>query len=91
MSQDEKTAAAALQFTSETWGLQWAFLDRIFRKDTTLIKWDAAEMTPSEMENLVSLGWNASNWDNVAAPAQGVAAPWEALTTEQRACEPQRP
>jgi len=91
MSHDQKKAAADLHFTSETWGLQWAFLDRIFRKDTSLIKWDVKEMTSSEKKHLASLGWNASNWDDAAAPAQGVAAPWEALSAEQRACEPRRP
>lgn len=90
---DQKDAAAKLGFTAETWGRQWALLERIFHSTANLLTWD--ELSGAEKDAVVSLGWaeNGSAWDDVYASqtapdpiagANGTIKSWGSLCWEQQ-------
>ena len=85
LTADQKQAASSLRFTGETWGNQWALLDRIHRKVSHLIAWDTNELSSKEMASLGALGWNESNWEDVDASPQGTSVAWDSLTPDQQA------
>ena len=84
LDDDVRLALTKLQFTEETFGRQWALLERIFHTNTGLLTWD--ELSPPELDALQALGWSASgmamqngthrvressaavDWDNADSP-----------------------
>lgn len=54
--------ADELGFTSDTWGRAWAFADRIFLNDTTVLPDWNEDLTYDEQKALNVLGYTAVNW-----------------------------
>lgn len=83
LSKAEKEAAAKLYFTEFTWGRSWAFLERIFHKDTSLLDWNT-QLTDNERLALEALGFNQASWDSIEEPQPAAAGAWTEMNISQR-------
>ena len=67
LTDDQREAAALLQYTRETWGRQWAFVERMVHGTTGLLDWEDIANVPHEQKALEELGWDAAGaaWDTL--------------------------
>ena len=83
---EQAEAAAQLGFTEETYGRQWAIVDRIFYNKTQLIPWAVVELVPAEAAALGKFGWDEATWDggDTIAPPVNVAVSYLNLHNSQK-------
>lgn len=83
LTKAEQEAASELEFTSETWGRPWAFLDRIHHQEVS-IEWNDENLLPGEEGALITLGWSRASWNNFGDDPATAKVSWDELTEEQQ-------
>ena len=81
LSDQHKVAAAGLGFSAESWGLQWAIIERIFHNDNTLLAW--GDFAGADLAAIESLGWDARNW-STAEPSNDADFLWGGLPKQKQ-------
>ena len=87
LTDDERAAAALLQYTGETWGRQWAFVERMAHGTVGLLDWEDVANVPHEQKALEELGWDTAGtaWDTLQVGGGPKPDVWYAdLTTAQK-------
>lgn len=78
LGDDAKNALTKLQFTEETWGRQWALLERIFFKSTGWVGMSWDELMPTERQAMQALGWSDTGMaDNRTWDGTGSQVDWD--------------